>query len=377
MILHQTPGLLDFKSLTIMGLSAKPNSSNPIGMFGTGLKYSIATLMRMGAEITLWIGEDKYEFATVQSDFRGSTFQTLRVRQQRKGLLKARWIELPFTTEYGKFWKPWMVYRELHSNTLDEGGTTSILDDNDLDTYLFQGQPNTTSFYIKQPEYEEACRNQDEIFLPDGLKLSNDDIQILSGPSNVIYYRSLKVMELPKPSMFTYNILSPLELTEDRTIKYSFQALRAIATWCLGAEGDLDSPKYDIIKLIITADENVWEHDITWPTWISPGTIFKRIIAEKCKVSNPYYRSYVSAYIPPPPRPKLSVGTKFNLEDVHPQPWAFDVNQTYVTDESGNRILERPDGYDPKEWQILIEYLVTKPEGLFKPIQLIVPNDLE
>ena len=37
-IVHRTPGLLDPQAITVMGLSAKPNSTSPIGQFGTGLK---------------------------------------------------------------------------------------------------------------------------------------------------------------------------------------------------------------------------------------------------------------------------------------------------------------------------------------------------
>lgn len=33
MIIFDTPGLLDRRALTVMGLSVKPNSRNPIGMF--------------------------------------------------------------------------------------------------------------------------------------------------------------------------------------------------------------------------------------------------------------------------------------------------------------------------------------------------------
>jgi hypothetical protein len=37
---------------------------NPIGYFGTGLKYAISVLCRLGTKPVVWIGQDKYTFYT-------------------------------------------------------------------------------------------------------------------------------------------------------------------------------------------------------------------------------------------------------------------------------------------------------------------------
>ena len=40
-----TPGQIDLENVFTFGISAK-ESDNPIGFFGTGLKFAIATLLR-------------------------------------------------------------------------------------------------------------------------------------------------------------------------------------------------------------------------------------------------------------------------------------------------------------------------------------------
>jgi len=69
MIIHETPGLLDTRSFTTFGINAKPNAKSPIGMFGTGLKYSIAVLMRQALKVTVWIGDQPYEFLLKNPSF--------------------------------------------------------------------------------------------------------------------------------------------------------------------------------------------------------------------------------------------------------------------------------------------------------------------
>src|SRR5690606_31422269 len=96
-IVHVTPGLLDIRSITTFGLHAKPGTNTPIGKFGTGLKYAIATLLRLGCKVQLFIGEVEYEFFTKKNDFRGMEYHQVYMRK-RKGVL-AKWssVELPFT----------------------------------------------------------------------------------------------------------------------------------------------------------------------------------------------------------------------------------------------------------------------------------------
>lgn len=218
-VIHQTPGLIPIEAFTIAGLSAKPDSINPIGRFGTGLKYAIAVLMRLNIKVTLFIGREEYVFYTKAETFRGVEYSAIRMKK-RKGPF-ARWTyhELPFTTQYGRDWQLWQVFRELHANTLDEGGTTYLYKP---DASGCVGIDDTTRFVIEGKAYEDVYHERGTIFLEGAAneRTSSEGIQVLDAPSKHIYFRGLRVMDLHHDAMFTYNFLQEIALTEDRTVKH-------------------------------------------------------------------------------------------------------------------------------------------------------------
>lgn len=215
-VIHRTPGLIPIEAFTVAGLSAKPNSNSPIGKFGTGLKYAIAVLVRMDISVTVFIGQTEYVFYKTKKQFRGKDYEAIRMKK-RSGLM-AKWSyhDMPFTTEYGKYWELWQVFRELHANTLDEDGMT------------FAGErnhqvmpPNETWFVIEDSRYVDVYHERDRIFLPEGKVVREDEaIQVIDKPSNYIYFRGMRVMDLKKPAQYTYNFLEDVSLTEDRTVKW-------------------------------------------------------------------------------------------------------------------------------------------------------------
>lgn len=271
-IVHRTPGLLDLRSLTVMGLSAKPRAGgHPIGQFGTGLKYAVATLLRLGCGLTIFIGEQEYRFERTKGEFRGAEYTGLKFRPRR--LNAATWgktQDLPFTTEYGKYWQPWMAFRELHSNTLDEGGDTypvyGDLDEVPRDQgpvgFLrqgdFAGLAEHTTIVVEGEPYVDAWLDRDSVFLPEGVRDAaaggGETLQVLEGESEYLYYRGLRVLQLPKRSRWTYNLLGHIPLTEDRTLYGDFQAKDVL-------QGRVQvSADEEFIESVLTADESYWEH---------------------------------------------------------------------------------------------------------------------
>ena len=219
-VVHRTPGLIPIEAFTIAGLSAKPNSNNPIGKFGTGLKYSVAVLVRMDIKVTVFIGQTEYVFYKKKREFRGKDYFAIRMKKRHGILGTWSYNEMPFTTEYGKFWELWQVFRELHANTLDEGGETFQLEG--INMAMGKRDDNSTLFVIEDSRYVDIFHERDRIFLPDGAKVRVDSeaIQVLNRPSKHIYFRGMRVMDLKKEAMFTYNFLEDVDLTEDRTVKY-------------------------------------------------------------------------------------------------------------------------------------------------------------
>lgn len=102
-LVFETPGHIDIRAFTLMGVSAKPSTTSSIGYFGTGLKYAVASLVRMGSRPVVWIGRDRYTFFNRPDKFRGVEFDKITMRRDRLGL-RGRNTDLPYTTMYGRKW---------------------------------------------------------------------------------------------------------------------------------------------------------------------------------------------------------------------------------------------------------------------------------
>ena len=130
-VVFTTPGLIPLEAFTTFGVNAKPNSTNPFGYFGTGLKYAIAVCLRNGCKVVLWRGDIKYTFYVSTKDFRGKDFDFVRMKKETRnfaGLWASSYTQLPFTLELGKNWELWQAFRELETNTRDENGWTTLVD---------------------------------------------------------------------------------------------------------------------------------------------------------------------------------------------------------------------------------------------------------
>jgi hypothetical protein len=260
-VVFKTPGIIPIRAFTAFGVNAKPESSHPIGVFGTGLKYAIAILIRHKLKVVMYRGTTKYEFLSRKVDFRGQEKEFIDLKRSR-GLFN-KTTELPFTTDLGKHWELWQAFRELYSNTLDENGEAWVVED--IPGYPINSpddkrSPNPTKTVIEVwgEEFVREFYKREKTFLPDALmhQDSTKPIQIFDRPSNHIYYRGLRVMDLKEPSELTYNILETIELTEDRTVKSEFNIRMMIANAIRLSE----SPEE--IKRFVNAPKERFEQEI-------------------------------------------------------------------------------------------------------------------
>lgn len=225
-VVFSTPGLIPIESFTVFGMNAKPNSTNPFGFFGTGLKIAIAVCIRHNQEVVIWRGKDKYTFYTKKTDFRGKEFQKIRMKKETwrpsdlfKNQTLKSYHELPFTTELGKHWELWQAFREFMTNTMDENGKVFLANEG-----YHPPEPDTSFVQVTGQRFVDEYHERDKNFLPDGLTVreGSDRLQVLDRPSKYVYYRGVRVWDLKEESQFTYNFLMHVELTEDRTAKYPF-----------------------------------------------------------------------------------------------------------------------------------------------------------
>ena len=306
-VVHESPGELDLRALTLFGASAKPATTSPIGYFGTGLKYAVAVLVREGVPLRMFVGEDEYEFRLAEEAFRDRTFSVVKMRR-RAGALRS-WlseVELPFTTELGRNWKPWQALRELHANALDEGGYSYRYSDEDAAAAGgIEGSLGATRFVVGPHDgYLEEFSRIGELFLPtagrawDGRTIAEAE----KVPSRHVYWRGMRVMDLPeeRPSLFRWNVLSPIELTEDRTAKYPFQLSAAVARHVLQSEDP------HLVREVVAAPTSAsWEGSLDYDfSGAAPGDVFRAVVQKRRYRGSAVGHSaarYYDRYVPPEP----------------------------------------------------------------------------
>lgn len=219
-LIFETKSGLDLRALTTFGLNAKPNTENPIGYFGTGLKYAIAVLMRHEARVTFNIQGMVWTVEREYSSFRQKQFAALYLQRYRGKMIPVKKIPLPFTPELGKDWKLWYAYRELFANTVDENGLVYLDDEYAQErdatvkrthTRIIVECPALVAIHADRAQYFLLAKRKGKPFYQD------DAIEIYTGQSSHVFYKGIRVYESTKPFKYTYNIKRGINLTEDRT----------------------------------------------------------------------------------------------------------------------------------------------------------------
>ena len=257
MLSFHNPGDLDLKLLTTFGASVK-ESANPIGYFGTGLKYAIATCLRHGARVVLKTNGQRYTLKANAETIRGKEFKMVYI-------VGSETLPTPcgFTLDLGKNWEPWMAYREFYSNALDEGGGVT------------QGEhrmiPGTDSTI-----WEIESEIMDKVWAERRLHFIDRDrtpvykdsaVEIYPGASSTVFYRGIRVCALPKTSIYTYNLIGHTTLTEDRTMHY--WTAEAIISVALAKCTDRA-----VLTAVLSAHESTLEGAIGYADYYTPSDEF-------------------------------------------------------------------------------------------------------
>lgn len=237
-VVFRNKGLIDLRAITTFGISAKdPTNENPIGYFGTGLKYALAVLVRQRIPVTILSGTNKYEFSEKVEFIRGKEFRFVCLNGEALG----------FTTELGKNWELWQAFRELYSNTVDEFGKIEKEDETP------EALEGITQVFVESDKFVEIYENRSEIFLQGDPLVQGAHANIHGGSSNHVFYRGIRIGTFKNPLMYRYNFQKHIDLTEDRTIKYQFQINDTIV------DAVLSSKDEKFIESILTAPEHTHE----------------------------------------------------------------------------------------------------------------------
>ena len=194
MIYLKNPGLIDLNTIKIMGINIK-EFKDSIGIFGTGLKYAIATFLRHNIDFKMYRGNDEFLFFTESKTIRDEEINICYMQGPHDR------VELNFTENLGLNWELWQAYREIHANCLDEKGEIFL---NEKPSF----NENSTIFSI------DLDINPNDIFLnkdDETCIFCNENIEIYEGQSNYIFYQSIRARNLIKPSLYTYNIKKTMQ----------------------------------------------------------------------------------------------------------------------------------------------------------------------
>ena len=271
-VIFQTPGLIDLNTVRFMGVSVKENDS-PIGYFGTGLKYAIAVALREGQKITLYRGREPYMFTARETVIRGRAFPTIYMNEEPLGI----------TAELGKNWKLWMAFRELWSNTKDEGGSVHKMatPEDGLTTIVVEGGAfarvsSEREKYVQESasgELIESSRDL-EVWRKDTQRTVSlfspiDGIATNAMPDNYAFYRGIRAWESHKAFLYRYNIMQSMVLSEDRFILSDWSAKRVIANFI--ARDCLDAA---MIARVVCAGKEYVEAELDFGSAAEPSDLF-------------------------------------------------------------------------------------------------------
>lgn len=259
-IIFRNQGSIDPRSITTFGVSSK-DSESAIGYFGTGLKYAIAILLREGCKIDIYTGGEKLSFGTLEQRVRVDDFTFVTMNDQ----------PLSFTTELGKNWQIWQAIRELWCNCLDEHGEAFSSD-------YFDDVPaaDETVVVISGRAAMEAWSMRDAIMINSTPLFETEHVDIHPGQSSHIYYKGVRVHDLSRPSLFTYNLKSAVTLTEDRTMQHS-----NLAGW-YAAKGIATLNEKSFLGRVLTAGQEWFEHRLDFDS-VSASDDFSGIVRQMAR----------------------------------------------------------------------------------------------
>ena len=135
----KSKGEIDLLAFTLLGGSTKVGDSSKVGMFGSGLKYAISSLMRNKIEFNVFSGTTEVEFTVKETKFRDNTFDVIYINGVETSLT---------TTMGGEDWdNSFAPIREVYSNALDED-TDATIDTSELPL----GEKGHTIYYIEMTD---------------------------------------------------------------------------------------------------------------------------------------------------------------------------------------------------------------------------------
>lgn len=245
---------IDIEAFSLIGASTKRDKEGFIGLYGSGNKYSISSLIRNGIDFKVFSGEDEIVFTTREQSFRDQTFKIICINGKETSL----------TTDMGgKDWdNPFAPIREIYSNALDEDKDATIKQTED-----FVPEKGYTKFYIEMTEEVKHFYKNVHLYFCDKnpkVVFSNSEGSILSNTDRTVrIFRKgiLAHQDDKKAAVFHYN-LPNVEINESRVVK-SQSTVQVNLAYLLKSITNTDVIEQLIYSLQKNNNTHV-EHSVYW-----------------------------------------------------------------------------------------------------------------
>lgn len=209
--------MIEKEAFTLIGASTKRDDSSKIGFFGSGLKYSLAVLLRNNTVFQIYSGMCQIKVDTKQTMFRDKIFNQILIEGQETG----------FTKEMGVDWEPWFPIREIYCNALDENnGSISYVD-------RIEPVDGETHFYIQiDDKIRKILDDWNDYFTNKRTDIILDcpEIKVFYGAKgkNILYRKGVQCDINRCDCLFHYD-MPTFKINESRTLKDKWEAFYDIA----------------------------------------------------------------------------------------------------------------------------------------------------
>lgn len=304
----QSNGEIETEAFTLIGASSKRDDSSKIGFFGSGLKYSIASMMRNNIDFKIFKGEMEIKFSVADINFRNNSYQAICVNGKETSMT---------TTMGGSDWDlAFAPFREIYSNALDEDSDVLL----NTETNLI-GKSGYTTFYIQlTKEMEDFYSNIENYFCDKNPNVLETNEYATLYPINAngfirLFRKSILCYTDDSKSVFQYNS-QKFDINESRVLsnlsgaKYSIaKALKLLKNKSLIKEllNKLQGGNYGYFEHTIYYDTSLVQFSEEWfevckdkmfvpaemVMFCKPSQLLNRIILPKCLLI-PLFRQFDS-----------------------------------------------------------------------------------
>lgn len=201
-------GELDMRLIALMGGTTKSKDEFKIGQWGSGLKYTLAYLLKNNIDFRIFIGETPVKITTQSETIRDEEFEIICIDGEKTSVT---------THMGGDAWSAWTVIREIWCNALDEG------DAHKETTEELTGKAGHTTFYLQiTSEIKDVIMNWSQYFIHEHEPLcETDKYRIYPGGDKLRLYKQGVLIHESKnklKALFSYDIRNA-EINELREFK--------------------------------------------------------------------------------------------------------------------------------------------------------------